>query len=57
MKWLFAVGFVVLWYFLGFWSAVVLTLISIAVMVKPDLVYAGIGLGLLYIGILTFLAL
>lgn len=45
---LFVLGFVVLWYFTGFWLALALTLIGVATVHKPDLVYAAIGLGLLY---------
>ena len=45
---LFVLGFVVVWYFTSFWLALALTLIGVAVVHKPDLVYVAIGLALLY---------
>ena len=54
---LFVIGFFVLWYFTGFWLALGLTILGVIVVFKPDLVYAAIGLGLLYICVLMFLAI
>ena len=47
MPFLFVILFAVLWYFLGFWLAVAFTLIGIAAVFKPDLIFVAIGLGLL----------
>jgi len=47
MPFLFVLLFAVLWYFIGFWLALAVTLIGITAVVKPDLVFVAIGLGLL----------
>jgi len=52
---LFCIGFVVLWYFAGFWIALGLTLFGIVAVYKPDLIFAAIGLGLLYVCVLVLL--
>lgn len=45
----FLLLFAVLWYFIGFWIALMFTLIVYAAEHKPDLISAAIGLGLLLV--------
>ena len=52
---LFVIGFIVLWYFFGFWLALGLTILGVIVVFKPDLVFAAIGLGLLYVLVLAIM--
>lgn len=45
----FVLFFAVLWYFIGFWLALIFTLVICAAEYKPDLISAAIGLGLLLV--------